>query len=145
VNYIYGTKWGILALLIAGVPADHPRIVKAVNWILSIQNADGGWGEHVDSYKANYKGHVPVPSTASQTSWCLIALMATVEVTHPAITKGVTYLLNTQELDRTGQWVEHEYTGTGHPEILYCKYNGYPKYLPLYTLALYRKKRFGKM
>jgi len=128
INYIYGT------------------IVKAVHWILSIQNPDGGWGEHVDSYKGGYKGHVLAPSTASQTSWCLFSLMKAVDITHPAITAGVNYLLNTQHLNTTttGQWYEEEYAGTGRPEILYVRYNGYSKYFPLYVLAMYWKKIFAK-
>ena len=31
-------------------------IRKAVDWLLSIQNADGGWGEDAVSYKLDYKG-----------------------------------------------------------------------------------------
>jgi squalene-hopene/tetraprenyl-beta-curcumene cyclase len=75
-NYIYGT-WSVLAgLNAAGVDLQSPEIRRAVEWLVAIQNPDGGWGEDGDSYKLGYKGYEPAPSTASQTSWALLALMA---------------------------------------------------------------------
>ena len=42
-NYIYGT-WSVLcALNAAGIGASAPEFVKAIAWLLSIQNLDGGW------------------------------------------------------------------------------------------------------
>ena len=84
-NYIYGT-WSVLcALNAAGVDHDAPAMRKAVEWLVSIQNADGGWGEDGDSYKLDYRGYEPAPSTASQTAWALLGLMAAGEVDHPAV------------------------------------------------------------
>ena len=65
---------------------------KAVDWLVSIQNADGGWGEDGTSYKLDYRGYEPAPSTASQTAWALLGLMAAGEVDHPAVAKGIDYL-----------------------------------------------------
>jgi squalene-hopene/tetraprenyl-beta-curcumene cyclase len=84
-NYVYGT-WSVLcALNAAGVDADAPEIVKAVEWLLAIQNPDGGWGEDASSYKLDYRGYEPAPSTASQTAWALLALMAAGEAGRPAV------------------------------------------------------------
>ena len=91
-NYIYGT-WSVLcALNAAGVDHAAPMMRKAVDWLLAIQNADGGWGEDGASYKLDYQGYEPAPSTASQTAWALLGLMAAGEVEHAAVGRGIAYL-----------------------------------------------------
>lgn len=135
-NYIYGT-WSVLcALNAAEMPHDAPEIRKAVNWLISIQNADGGWGEDGTSYKLDYRGHEAAPSTASQTAWALLGLMAAGEIDHPSIARGVAYLLGTQ--NREGLWDEQLFTATGFPRVFYLRYHGYPKFFPLWALARYR-------
>jgi squalene-hopene/tetraprenyl-beta-curcumene cyclase len=135
-NYIYGTWSAMCALNAAGVAPTDPRMTRAADWLIGIQNADGGWGEDGDSYKLEYRGHEPAPSTPSQTAWALLALMAAGEVRHPAVERGVNYLLSAQEPD--GLWSERDYTGTGFPRVFYLRYHGYPKYFPLWALARYR-------
>ncbi|MET0431101.1 MAG: squalene--hopene cyclase, partial [Hyphomicrobium sp.] len=55
-NYIYGT-WSVLcALNAAGADPSSSVVRKSVNWLLSIQNIDGGWGEDGESYSLDYKG-----------------------------------------------------------------------------------------
>jgi squalene-hopene/tetraprenyl-beta-curcumene cyclase len=138
VNYIYGT-WSVLcALNAAGLPHTHPAIRKAADWLVAIQNADGGWGEDCDSYKLAYRGYEKAPSTASQTAWALLALMAAGEVAHPAVSRGVRYLLDRQGKD--GFWEEERFTGTGFPRVFYLRYHGYRKYFPLWALS-----RFGRL
>ena len=91
-NYIYGT-WSVLcALNAAGVDHGAPEFRKAAAWLVAIQNADGGWGEDGASYKLDYRGYEPAPSTASQTAWALLGLMAAGEVDHPAVERGIAYL-----------------------------------------------------
>ena len=68
------------------------RSAAPSTWLVSIQNDDGGWGEDLDSYKLDYRGYEPAPSTASQTAWALLALMAAGDVDHPAVARGVAYL-----------------------------------------------------
>jgi squalene-hopene/tetraprenyl-beta-curcumene cyclase len=138
-NYIYGT-WSVLcAINAAGLPHDHPAMRKAANWLISIQNEDGGWGEDGNSYKLVYMGHEKAPSTASQTAWALMGLMAAGEVSHPAVARGVEYLTHTQSAD--GFWEEERFTGTGFPRVFYLRYHGYRKYFPLWALARYRRLR----
>jgi squalene-hopene/tetraprenyl-beta-curcumene cyclase len=136
VNYIYGTWSTLCALNAAGLAHDAPEIRRAVSWLISIQNADGGWGEDGASYKLDYRGHERSPSTASQTAWALLGLMAAGETEHPAVARGIDYLLSTQQAD--GLWSERGYTGTGFPRVFYLRYHGYPKYFPLWALARYR-------
>ena len=134
-NYIYGT-WSVLsALNAAGVDRDDPMIRKAVDWLKRIQNPDGGWGEDGTSYKLDYRGWEPAPSTSSQTAWALIGLMAVGE-SGDAVDKGVAYLAKTQGTD--GFWDEPRYTATGFPRVFYLRYHGYAKFFPLWALARYR-------
>jgi squalene-hopene/tetraprenyl-beta-curcumene cyclase len=51
VNYIYGTWQPLVGLTAAGVPTDDPVVRRGVNWLLSVQQACGGWGESADSYE----------------------------------------------------------------------------------------------
>ncbi|WP_045835305.1 squalene--hopene cyclase [Hyphomicrobium sp. 99] len=135
-NYIYGT-WSVLcALNAAGVDPKSSVVRKAVGWLLSIQNADGGWGEAGDSYKLDYKAYETAPSTASQTAWALMGLMAAGEVDHPAVRKGIAYLATSQASD--GFWNEKHFTATGFPRVFYLRYHGYSKFFPMWALARYR-------
>jgi squalene-hopene/tetraprenyl-beta-curcumene cyclase len=142
-NYIYGT-WSVLcALNIAGVEPDAPEMRKAVRWLAAIQNEDGGWGEDGASYKLDYRGYERAPSTASQTAWAVLGLMAAGEVGHPAVARGIEYLIDTQGAD--GFWDEPRYTATGFPRVFYLRYHGYAKFFPLWALARYRNLKSGNM
>ncbi len=140
-NYIYGT-WSVLcALNAAGVSDAAPEMRKAAAWLVRIQNPDGGWGEGGTSYKLDYRGYERAPSTASQTAWALLGLMAAGEVDHPAVARGIDYLARTQDAD--GFWNEPQYTATGFPRVFYLRYHGYPKFFPLWALARYRNLKSG--
>jgi squalene-hopene/tetraprenyl-beta-curcumene cyclase len=135
-NYIYGT-WSVLcALNAAGIDHSDPAMRKAVEWLLSIQNADGGWGEDAVSYRLDYKGFEGAPTTASQTAWALLSLMAAGEVDNPAVARGMRYLMDTQT--EKGLWDEARYTATGFPRVFYLRYHGYAKFFPLWALARFR-------
>jgi squalene-hopene/tetraprenyl-beta-curcumene cyclase len=135
-NYIYGT-WSVLcALNAAGVDHQDPVFRKAVDWLLSIQNQDGGWGEDASSYGLDYKRFGGAPTTASQTGWALLGLMAAGEVENPAVARGMRYLITTQT--EKGVWEEQRYTATGFPRVFYLRYHGYSKFFPLWALARYR-------
>jgi squalene-hopene/tetraprenyl-beta-curcumene cyclase len=135
-NYVYGT-WSVLcALNAAGVSHQAPMMRKAVDWLVSIQNSDGGWGEDAVSYRLDYKGFEGAPTTASQTAWALLGLMAAGEVGNPAVLRGVEYLKGTQT--EKGLWEEQRYTATGFPRVFYLRYHGYSKFFPLWALARYR-------
>ncbi|KQO09076.1 squalene--hopene cyclase [Sphingomonas sp. Leaf242] len=136
VNYIYGT-WSVLcALNAAGFAAEHQIVAKAVDWLERIQNADGGWGEDCDSYALDYAGYTPAPSTASQTAWALLGMMAAGSVDGDAVERGINWLSAHQ--DAEGLWGQEHYTGGGFPRVFYLRYHGYPKYFPLWAMARYR-------
>ncbi len=136
VNYIYGT-WSVMcALNAAGYAGASPPMKRGADWLLSIQNADGGWGEDCESYALDYAGYAPHPSVASQTAWALLALMAAGMADHPAVERGIAWLLERQGED--GLWPQEHYTGGGFPRVFYLRYHGYPKFFPLWAVARYR-------
>jgi squalene-hopene/tetraprenyl-beta-curcumene cyclase len=138
VNYIYGTWQVLVGLAAVGEDMRAPYVRKAVEWLLKHQQPDGGWGESCASYDGpSLRG--AGPSTASQTAWGLLALIAAGEVNHPAVRRGVDYLLARQNAD--GTWTENEYTGTGFPRVFYLKYHYYRIYFPLMALSAYRSRR----
>ena len=138
-NYIYGT-WSVLcALNAARISHQDQMLRKAADWLVSVQNGDGGWGEDATTYRLDYNGLTPAHSTASQTAWALLALMAAGEVDHPAVARGIQYLLATQT--KKGSWDEQLYTATGFPRVFYLRYHGYSKFFPLWALARYRNLR----
>jgi len=138
-NYIYGTWSALCALNAAGVDHQDPVIRKAAAWLLSTQNDDGGWGEDARSYRLDYSGYETAPTTASQTAWALLGLMAAGEVGNPAVARGVEYLIATQT--QKGLWDEQRFTATGFPRVFYLRYHGYAKFFPLWALARYRNLR----
>jgi squalene-hopene/tetraprenyl-beta-curcumene cyclase len=140
-NYIYGTWSALCALAITGEEPQSEPMRRAVAWLERIQNPDGGWGESGGSYKLDYKGYEPAPSTASQTAWALLGLMAAGEADNPAVAGGIAYLASTQGED--GFWSEPFHTATGFPRVFYLRYHGYSKFFPLWALARYRNLKRG--
>ena len=112
VNYIYGIGAVLPAMAAIGENMAQTYIRQAVDWLLAHQNGDGGWGESCASY-VDSGFHGVGPSTASQTGWALLALLAAGEVENEATHRGVRYLLESQTGD--GTWDEPYFTGTGFP------------------------------
>jgi squalene-hopene/tetraprenyl-beta-curcumene cyclase len=140
VNYIYGTSGVLSALSLIAPSRCYSQIQKGAAWLVSCQNEDGGWGETCASYDdPSLKG--TGISTASQTAWALIGIMAAMEATQftgqLAVTRGLEYLLNTQQAN--GTWDEAQFTGTGFPCHFYLKYHLYQQYFPLQAVARYAR------
>jgi len=136
-NYVYGT-WSVLAALnAAGVDPAAPEMRRAVAWLLARQRADGGWGESSESYYPGQPRGEAAFSTASQTAWALLGLMAAGEAANPAVSRGIAYLVASQ--DGAGNWDEPWYTAVGFPRVFYLRYHGYRAYFPLWALARYRR------
>jgi squalene-hopene/tetraprenyl-beta-curcumene cyclase len=140
VNYIYGTSIVLSGLDSVGEDMSQPYIKKAVNWLKANQNPDGGWGEGCESYREpamKCRGE----STASQTSWALLALIAAGEVTSKEVINGIKYLLKTQRVD--GRWEEKWFTGTGFPKYFFIRYHNYRNCFPLMAFGKFLSK-FGE-
>jgi len=136
VNYIYGTWQVLRGLRALSLDMNEPWLLKARDWIESVQHEDGGWGERCNTYDDPvFKGQGP--STASQTAWAVMGLCAFDDPNRPSIRRGIQYLIEKQNSD--GSWTEHETTGTGFPKVFYLKYDMYRNSWPLLALATYRK------
>ncbi|HEY1537696.1 MAG TPA: squalene--hopene cyclase, partial [Polyangiaceae bacterium] len=134
VNYVYGTSNVLCALRHHDLCPAEPMIARALSWLLSVQNADGGWGESVASYAdRSFMGRGP--STASQTAWALMALLAFLPAQHRSVQRGVEWLLARQTDE--GSWAEQQFTGTGFPKHFYLRYHMYRHYFPLMALGRY--------
>ena len=138
-NYIYGT-WSVLCgLRVLGFDRRSPEVARAAEWLIRRQREDGGWGEDGRSYWPGATHGEGGTSTPSQTAWALLALMAAGLDEHPAVRRGVDYLLATQTAD--GLWDEQFYTAVGFPRVFYLRYHGYRAYFPLWALARYRNRK----
>jgi squalene-hopene/tetraprenyl-beta-curcumene cyclase len=136
VNYIYGTWQVLRGLRALKIDMNQPWLLRARDWLESVQHADGGWGERCNTYEDPvFKGRGP--STASQTAWAVMGLCAFDDPDRPSLRRGIDYLIRTQNPD--GSWTEHETTGTGFPRVFYLKYDMYRNAWPLLALATYRK------
>jgi squalene-hopene/tetraprenyl-beta-curcumene cyclase len=133
-NYIYGTGAVVPALIAAGVRPSKPAIRRAVAWLQAHQNPDGGWGEDLRSYNDPALAGQGT-STASQTAWALLALLAAGEHQSKAAERGVRWLVQTQRPN--GSWDEPQYTGTGFPGDFYINYHLYRLAFPLSALGRY--------
>jgi squalene-hopene/tetraprenyl-beta-curcumene cyclase len=134
VNYLYGTSGALRALEVLGLQKEEES-QRAAAWLRAVQNSDGGFGESCASYdnpQLKGKGH----STASQSAWGLIGLLAAGEPSEPSVQRAVGYLLEQQR--ENGTWAEAACTGTGFPRVFYLKYHLYRNVFPLYALARYR-------
>ncbi|KAE8353765.1 terpenoid cyclases/protein prenyltransferase alpha-alpha toroid [Aspergillus coremiiformis] len=147
VNYIYGT-----CLVLCGLQyflAEYPQIVQmasaGVRWLQQVQNADGGWGESVLSYREPWRAGCG-PSTPSQTAWALMGLLAVHEPDNPSVHRGISHLLRTQtDLRQDGaSWPETEFTGTGFPNHFYISYTLYRHYFPIMALGRFIQRAQSK-
>ena len=136
-NYIYGTWSVLVALESAEVPVDHPMMRRAAAWLKSVQREDGGWGETNDSYETGALAGVAPRSTAFQTAWAILGLLAAGEASSDAVRRGIEYLMHQQTT--TGLWDDAEFTAPGFPRVFYLKYYGYDKFFPLWALARYAR------
>ena len=153
VNYIYGTSNVLCGLSALDIPSDDSRVKSALPWLLSCQNEDGGWGESVSSYSdRSFMGKGT--STPSQTAWALMGLLSYLSADHPAVERGVQWLIaehqtaedkpefqNAKESfipvppARGKTWKDPTFTGTGFPKHFYLRYHLYAHYFPMMALG----------
>jgi squalene-hopene/tetraprenyl-beta-curcumene cyclase len=140
VDYIYGTFLALRGLQAAGENDREAHIQRALEWIRSTQNFDGGWGESCASYDGN--SFVQAPSTPSQTAWAILGLLAGGDTTSTTLHDGVEYLVRTQK--ENGAWDEELATGTGFPSVFYLCYHSYRNSFPLLALGTFLKTKTGE-
>jgi squalene-hopene/tetraprenyl-beta-curcumene cyclase len=134
VNHIYGT-WCVISAL-AALKTGEDMIERALRWLISQQNPDGGWGESCHSYADESFAGIG-RSTPSQTAWAVLALQLAGSAQHPAALRGLAYLCERQRRD--GTWEEPECTGTGFPRDFYINYHLYRHLFPTMALAMHSR------
>ncbi len=137
VDYIYGTFLALRGLRAAGYDDREAEVLRAGEWLRSVQNADGGWGESCESYDRGT--FVPAASTPSQTAWAVLGLLAGGDTTSESVSKGVEYLIGSQRAD--DGWDEALATGAGFPRVFYLSYHLYRDSFPVLALAEFQKLR----
>jgi lanosterol synthase len=137
INFIYGTLFGIQGLLAAGATSSDPAVLVACDWLLYRQRQDGGWGEHFDGCLSNrYVKHTE--SQIIQTAWALMALLQAESTAWEAITRGVAFVVKTQQ--ENGTWPKQDPAGIFfHTALL--DYTLYRSYFPVWALGLYESRR----
>ncbi|RAL11209.1 terpene cyclase/mutase family protein [Aspergillus homomorphus CBS 101889] len=142
-NYIYGTSHALCGLAYHSNQDKrvHEMVEPALEWLQSIQNEDGGWGESLLTYKTPempIKGH---RSTAAQTAWALMALLAYQPHTDEMVELGVRHLVESLNVvdENMGTWTDKTYTGTGFPNHFYLGYVYYAHYFPMMALGRYMR------
>ena len=129
-NHVYGTGAAVPALAAWGL-REHPSVGRAIRWLRSVQNDDGGFGEDLRSYRdVAWRGRGA--STASQTAWALLAFHAA-HVDDDTVARAVAFLAETQADD--GSWDEPYFTGTGFPGDFYLNYHLYRQVFPVSALG----------
>ncbi len=138
-NYIYGTWSVLLALEQTNLSKTDPLYTRAVAYLKKVQRADGGWGEANESYEdaETYSGTYHF-STAFQTAWAVLGLMAAGEASSQEVKAGIAFILKNQKT--SGIWDDKCFTAPGFPKVFYLKYHGYDKFFPLWALARYRNE-----
>jgi squalene-hopene/tetraprenyl-beta-curcumene cyclase len=137
VNHVYGTGAALPALDAAGLGSEHAAYRRALAWLDSVQNEDGGFGEDIRSYfDRSWRGRGP--STPSQTAWALLAYAAGGAARGEGAQRAVEYLSIAQRLN--GDWEEKHYTGTGFPGDFMIRYHLYRLHFPLMALGRLRER-----
>jgi squalene-hopene/tetraprenyl-beta-curcumene cyclase len=137
VNHVYGTGAALPALEACGIDQSHAAFNRAVAWLHSVQNEDGGFGEDIRSY-ADRAWRGRGPSTASQTAWALLAYVAADEASSPAARRAADWLCTAQGAN--GDWKEEQFTGTGFPLDFMIRYHLYRLHFPLLALGRLRER-----
>ena len=137
VNHVYGTGAALPALEACGIEPGHRAFRRAVAWLDSVQNEDGGFGEDIRSY-ADRAWRGRGASTPSQTAWALLAYVAADEADSDAARRAAEWLCSTQLAN--GDWDEAQFTGTGFPLDFMIRYHLYRLHFPLLALGRLRER-----
>ena len=111
-------------------------IQPASRCLKDVQNADGGWGESLDIYEDPELAGCG-SSTASQTAWGAMGLLAHLPLTDEVICRSMEFLTRSQT-DRKSDgasWPETECTGTGFPRYFCLVSSFYLHYFPMMALG----------
>jgi squalene-hopene/tetraprenyl-beta-curcumene cyclase len=147
VNYLYGTWQVLCGLKQVGQDMNAPWVRAAGDWLKSVQQDSGGFGESCDTYEdRNLLGQGP--ATASQTAWAAMAMMSIFGPHDRQVQHAIRFLIQSQlpataERNREtwpGSWEEPWFTGTGFPKVFYLRYHLYRLYFPIMALGRFQRE-----
>lgn len=107
-DFIHETFLALRGLRAAGEDEREAHLLRAGEWLRSIQNADGGWGESRSTSDPHV--FVPAESTASRTAWAILGLLASGDSRSLSVVQGIEYLRKTRRDD--GSWDEEQAADT---------------------------------
>ncbi|MFT5432855.1 MAG: lanosterol synthase [Myxococcota bacterium] len=140
VNYIYGTLFGVSAIMASGASARDSAVVRACRWIVDHQLPGGGWGESIASCTTDRYTPTPTPQVI-MTSWAMMTLItggARGRESSDALRLGADYLLSSQQRD--GNWPVQGQAGIFfHTAGLH--YDLYRAIFPVWALGAYQRRR----
>jgi sporulenol synthase len=136
IAFVHGTGAALTGLMAVRAKRSASALYRGMNWLLSVQNADGGWGESCFSDVAGEYRALGA-STPSQTAWALEGLMAHPSAPSLAVDRGVECLIRLLEAD---DWRSRYPTGGGLPGHVYLNYHSSRYIWPLRVLSAYAGK-----
>ncbi len=137
----YPAAWGISftysifhvtkALIAAGIDRRDPALVRAAEWLESVQRQDGGWGEHFTScLTGKYVPHER--AQAVMTAWALLTLQE-IDPGSEAVAAGRRALESQQRPD--GSWPREAVNGVFFGTAM-LDYALYRAYFPAWALGI---------
>jgi len=141
--FTYGCWFGVDGLLHGGESPSCESVQRCVKFLLSKQNADGGWGEDFAScFDRQYAAKDKLPgcdggSTVVQTAWALLALMAGDCKDSAAVTRGIMFLMSKQL--PSGDWAQENITGVFNRSVG-ITYTAFRNVFPLWALGRYGRE-----
>ncbi len=132
INFIYATGLAMAALRDAGLPSEHPAVRRAVTWLTSVQQPDGGWGEHFSGCLTGR--YVPAAhSLVAMTSWAVLGLLRATNSITPEAGRGLGWLAARQLPN--GDWPRDSVNGAFFGTAM-LDYRLYNTYFPVWALNL---------
>lgn len=140
VNFLAASSCVLSGLTGVGVAGDDRVVATARRWLESRQNADGGWGECIESYGNPTLAGVGA-SCGTITGAVLSALLDIGNSEASLIDAGVLYLCGEQNQD--GSWTEPHPLYVMIPPNTFYSNRIYSQYSPIEALAKFRKLNGG--
>eukprot|EP00607_Mallomonas_marina_P010769 CAMPEP_0182422772 /NCGR_PEP_ID=MMETSP1167-20130531/8545_1 /TAXON_ID=2988 /ORGANISM="Mallomonas Sp, Strain CCMP3275" /LENGTH=689 /DNA_ID=CAMNT_0024601113 /DNA_START=357 /DNA_END=2426 /DNA_ORIENTATION=+ len=153
VCFTYGTWFGVVGLITAGVSREEECIRRAINWLLETQRENGGWGESyvacVDKYYSEEGTGTHLGDRGSgivQTSWALLTILSVQDNLGQSVTgctreRSAAYraaiYLRSKQLP-SGDWPQEGITGVFNRSCG-ITYTAYRNVFPIWALGKYAK------